>query len=60
MKYEAEKYFYSKSYLAVNCLICEEPVRIEGYENPRFAVRICDKCKAAVIKMREAMETERN
>lgn len=32
------------------CLVCGEDGFVEKWENP---ARICDKCKAAIMKMRE-------
>lgn len=32
------------------CLVCGENETVEEWESP---IRICDKCKAAIMKMRE-------
>ena len=39
--------------LAVKCLICGESIPTGSL---RETVKICDKCKAAVMKVREEME----
>lgn len=41
-------------HLAVACLICGDFVEIKSvYE----AAKVCDKCRAAVMKMRSSMES---
>jgi hypothetical protein len=42
-------------HLATRCLICGEFVEIESVHE---APKVCDKCKAAVMKMRSSMESE--
>ena len=47
------EYDTNKVTLAVSCLICGEHVPIEHmYET----IKICDKCREAVMKMREMIE----
>ena len=38
------------------CMICDEYVFITDYEARYNCQKICDKCKAAVMKIREEME----
>ena len=42
-----------KSGISINCLICNEEVELTG-EDVRYgvSVKVCDKCKEAVMKMR--------
>lgn len=39
-----------ETHLGTPCMVCGESVPIF---NPREAPKICDKCKAAIMKMRE-------
>ena len=41
--------------LTTGCMVCGEPVEILSAKYP---YRICDKCKAAILKVRAAMEEE--
>jgi len=41
--------------LTAGCMVCGEPVEIVS---ARYPYRICDKCKAAILKVRGAMEEE--
>ena len=41
--------------MSVSCLICGEPVRIE---NPRDYPKICEKCKEAVMYVREKIQND--
>ena len=41
--------------LTAGCMVCGEPVEILSAKYP---YRICDKCKAAILKVRDAMEEE--
>lgn len=46
------------AHIAIQCLICEDSVELEEYEESRLkhgmyvAPKICDKCKEAILKMR--------
>ena len=42
--------------IIVRCLICGEITRTIDYPNSGGALEVCDKCKAAVLKMRENLE----
>lgn len=42
--------------IATRCLICDESVSITYLELYNNVTKICDKCKQAVIKMRETIE----
>ena len=48
-------YTTSKLKLAIPCLICNELIELADYES-RDSVKVCDKCKQAVMKMREQYE----
>lgn len=41
--------------IATSCMICEDIIAIPW---PHDQHKICDKCKAAVMKMRSSMESE--
>ena len=41
--------------IATSCMICGDSVAIPWPHDPH---KICDKCKAAVMKMRSSMESE--
>ncbi len=47
--------------LSIACLVCGEPVTLEKWEEARLDFglsihsKICDKCKAAILYMREQM-----
>lgn len=45
-----------KPLYGVSCLICGETARIS--EHPIHDPEVCDKCKAAVLKMRENLERD--
>ena len=51
---------FEKFAISVPCLICEESVRLSPLEEMvcrnGTIVKVCDKCKQAVMKMREAIE----
>ena len=46
------------------CLICNEPIKISEYTDNRLRheqwvnPKICDKCKQAILKVREVMEKQ--
>ena len=48
--------------VTINCMVCDEPMEIypvtcSDYIITGFGVtKICDKCKQAIMKMREEME----
>ena len=51
------------SIYCVRCLICEESVELSeieemALENGKPVLKVCDKCRKAVMKMREVMEEE--
>ena len=52
--------------LATYCIICGDPVILTQNERIRLEYgcwihsKVCDKCKAAVLRMRELMEAEVN
>lgn len=46
----------STIHYAVSCLICGETIRYIEY--PTNIPEVCDKCKAAVMKMRENLERD--
>ena len=55
--------YYSKNFgtiaepsIGTACLVCGEGVPILGYQS---GIKICDKCKAAIMAMREQMDGER-
>lgn len=50
-------YVISKLKLYTPCLICNELIELVEYE-PRDNVKVCDKCKQAIMKMRETIEHE--
>ncbi len=50
-----------RTYLSIACLVCGEPVVLDEQEKMRLDhglpihSKICDKCKAAILYMREQM-----
>lgn len=50
-------YVTSKLEISIPCLICNELIKLADYES-RDSVKVCDKCKQAVMKMRETIEHE--
>lgn len=44
--------------IATRCLICDESVSITYLELYNNVPKVCDKCKQAVMKMRETIENE--
>ena len=56
----SEKDFAENANIAIGCLICGEAVELEKEGialkwGHRTIYKICDKCKAAVLKMREQL-----
>ena len=55
-----------KAQLCISCLICGESVPLTEMEESRLQAgmnihsKICDKCKAAILYMREQMEIKEN
>lgn len=44
----------TEHYLATSCVICGESVKLTEYEAMgKNIFKVCDKCKQAVMKMRE-------
>lgn len=43
------------THIATRCMICGEPVAIEWIYDSN---KVCDKCRAAIMKMRSNMEQE--
>lgn len=52
--------------LCISCLICGEPVPLTEMEESRLDYglpihsKVCDKCKVAILYMREQMEQREN
>lgn len=52
----------SKIYLSMSCIACGEPIRLTEQEETALRWghhvhgKICEKCKAAILYMREQME----
>ncbi len=50
-----------RAHLSIACLVCGEPVPLDEHEEMMLDYRlsidskICDKCKAAILHMREQM-----
>ena len=53
---------FAKASIGVECLICEQNVLLTGFEKMmarNYSIyKVCDKCKQAVMKMRETIEHE--
>lgn len=53
---------FGTKYLSTPCMVCEDPIPSEEWEmqdfnyNHRAKTKICDKCKAAILYMREQMK----
>lgn len=48
--------YYDYHQTVTRCMICDEYVFITDYEAQYNCQKICDKCKAAVMKIREEMD----
>ena len=46
--------------VATNCIICNDTIILKNYDINNNNVCVCDKCKAAVLKIRKQMEEEAN
>lgn len=45
---------------ATNCIICNDTIILHNDDINRNNAFICDKCKAAILKVRREMEEETN
>ena len=46
--------------VATKCIICNDEIILRGYNNLAYDhIFVCDKCKAAILKVRKEMEEEK-
>ena len=51
----------AKSGISVNCLICSEEAELTGEEARNgFYIKVCDKCKQAVMRMRDKNQKKKS
>lgn len=55
----AKPSYYAAADIMVRCAICEEHVSMNSNDYRAQGVFICDKCKAAVLHVRELLENGR-
>lgn len=54
---DAGSVYISKPVFCSDCIICGEPVELSEFEAQiQFVVKVCDKCKQAIMKVREELE----
>lgn len=60
-KAEIDIAMFGESYLCASCMVCGDSIRLEPWEvsvlhyGHHIHSKICDKCKAAILYMREQM-----
>ena len=65
-KAEIDEVMFAKAHLCTSCIVCGDSIPLESNEEEAYLHglyahnKICDKCKAAILYVREQMKQKEN